>query len=225
MSERGATTAPTLLVVAKAPVAGYAKTRLARTIGPVAAAEVAAAALLDTLDVAQSVGWPVVVALAGDLADAFDGDAVDAALEHTEVVAQVGDGLGERLAAAHRAADRGHGVVQVGMDTPQVTADDYRAAGTSVAAGRAVIGPADDGGWWLLGLPDARRASVLTEVPMSTGDTGRLTELALGGSPDRLRELRDIDGWDDALAVAAGIPGSRTGRVVGRLAVGRGVSA
>ena len=41
-------TSPTLLVVAKAPVPGLAKTRIAQTIGDDAAAELAAAALLDT---------------------------------------------------------------------------------------------------------------------------------------------------------------------------------
>ena len=40
----------TLVVIAKAPVAGFAKTRLAATVGDAAAADIAAASLLDTLD-------------------------------------------------------------------------------------------------------------------------------------------------------------------------------
>ena len=58
----------TLLVISKAPVPGLAKTRLAATVGEQAAADIAAATLLDTLDAV--VATPVqarVVALTGDL--------------------------------------------------------------------------------------------------------------------------------------------------------------
>ncbi|MBV8177250.1 MAG: glycosyltransferase, partial [Mycobacterium sp.] len=65
----------TLLVVAKAPVPGRAKTRLAATVGDQLAAEIAAAALLDTLDaVAATPVATRVVALTGELADAADAD-------------------------------------------------------------------------------------------------------------------------------------------------------
>ena len=58
-----------VLVVAKAPVAGLAKTRLAADVGPVVAAGLAAAALLDTLDTVRSVDATAhIVALTGDLA-------------------------------------------------------------------------------------------------------------------------------------------------------------
>ena len=55
----------TLLIVAKAPVPGFAKTRVAESVGPVAAADLAAAALLDTLDIGMCCFEDVVVALAG----------------------------------------------------------------------------------------------------------------------------------------------------------------
>ncbi len=66
----------TLLVVAKAPEPGRAKTRLAATVGEQVAAQIAAAALLDTLDAVA--GAPVssrVVALTGDLDGAAEGAA------------------------------------------------------------------------------------------------------------------------------------------------------
>ena len=57
-----------VLVVAKAPVPGLAKTRLAATLGDEVAADIAAAALLDTLDaVAQTPASARVVAMTGDL--------------------------------------------------------------------------------------------------------------------------------------------------------------
>ncbi|NRQ48812.1 TIGR04282 family arsenosugar biosynthesis glycosyltransferase [Aeromicrobium stalagmiti] len=202
-------TTPTLLVVAKAPVPGQAKTRIARTIGDQAAAEVAAAALLDTLATAAAVGWPLVIAMTGDLTAAAAGDEIAAVLEPLTVVQQRGESFGERLAHAHTDADAGHGVVQVGMDTPQLMVADYLDAGRTVELGSRVIGPADDGGWWLLGLPDASAAQALVGVPMSQDDTGALTEKALGGDLIRLRTVRDMDTWDDALEIAREIPISR----------------
>ena len=174
-------THPTLLIVAKAPVPGLAKTRIAETIGDDAAAELAAAALLDTLDAAIAVGWPVVVAMTGDLTQAPDA-ATRSPLRCSDptVIEQRGEGLGERLANAHADADGGHGVVQVGMDTPQVTADDFLDAGALVAEGHRTIGPADDGGWWLLGLPHGADAAVLVDVPMSQATTPAPHAAALG---------------------------------------------
>ena len=66
-----------VLVVAKAPVPGQAKTRLAASVGDQAAADIAAAALLDTLDaVAEAPVAARVVALTGDLDDASAGDEI-----------------------------------------------------------------------------------------------------------------------------------------------------
>ncbi|WP_286691152.1 MULTISPECIES: DUF2064 domain-containing protein [unclassified Aeromicrobium] len=213
-------TGPVLLVVAKAPVPGLAKTRLGRVVGPDAAADVAAAALLDTLDAVQAAravtGWPVVVAMTGEVASAARADDVRAALERTIVVPQRGDDFGERLAHAHADAGvHGRGTVQIGMDTPQVAPDDLVAAGNAVVEGRQVLGPADDGGWWLLGLPDPRRADALRGVPMSRDDTGELTRAALG-DVELLRALCDVDEWPDAQSVASDLPGSRFARAVDR---------
>ena len=130
---------PTLLIVAKAPVPGLAKTRIGRVTGHEHAAEIAAAALLDTLATAAATGWPVVVALTGDLADATRGEQIAAALAPTRVITQRGDGFGARLANAHVDADAGHGVVQVGMDSPQVTVSDYEQAASWVDGARSCL--------------------------------------------------------------------------------------
>ena len=203
--------APTVLVVAKAPVPGLAKTRIARTVGDDVAAKLAAAALLDTLTTATAVGWPVVVAMTGDLGRAARSDEIRAALEPLRVIPQRGDGLAERLANAHvdtaslEVAESG-GIVQVGMDTPQLLVADYLDAGRTVELGSIVLGPATDGGWWLLGLPDPSLAQRLVGVGMSQDDTGARTESALGGDVVRLRTITDMDSWDDAVAIARDIP-------------------
>ena len=217
---------PALLVLAKAPVAGLAKTRLCPPLTPDQAAGIAAASLLDTLDAVCAVPGAVpMVAWTGDLTRARSRDELTRSLRRTVRFPQRGDGLGERIAAAHEdAAGRAPGapLLQIGMDTPQVRPDDLAAALAPLRAPRgpdAVLGLALDGGWWALGLRDPRAARVIESVPTSRDDTGERTLRALraaGLTVGLLGELRDVDTADDALAVASDIasgvdPGTGTG--------------
>ncbi|MDV8024754.1 DUF2064 domain-containing protein [Rhodococcus sp. IEGM 1330] len=195
----------TALVVAKAPVPGLAKTRLAATIGDAAAAELAAASLLDTLDAVSAADVDRrVVALTGTLADAARSDELIRALASFTVIAQRGDGLGERLANAHADAATTGAVLQIGMDTPQVTAQLLSDAAARLGSSD-VLGPAEDGGWWALGLRNPDLARSLLDVPMSTPSTGTDTLDALtaaGASITMLPDLRDVDFESDLDAVA-----------------------
>ncbi|MFE3195980.1 DUF2064 domain-containing protein [Nocardia sp. NPDC059240] len=216
----------TLLVVAKSPIAGFAKTRLTPPFSPVDAAYLAACALLDTLDAVRESGIRHrVVAWTGDIDRAERAIELAAALRGVSVVPQRGDSFGERLANAHRdAAEFGVPVLQIGMDTPQADADLLtRSAARLVATGDAVLGPATDGGWWALGLSDPRPAQLLADIPMSTSRTGELTETALRHSGCRvhaLPTLSDVDTYDDAIAVAA-ISRGRFARTVTDLVTAR----
>lgn len=205
------------LVVAKAPVAGLAKTRLGAAVGVSAAADLAAAALLDTLDACREAFEECHLALEGDLAQAARSAEITRALAGWHVFAQVGDGLGARLAHAHRTvAARGAAVVQVGMDTPQVRATDLRAVADLLDDGATtVLGPAEDGGWWVLGLADGTRAELLREVPTSRPDTFELTLRTFTADGSRVAlasRQRDVDTAADADAVAATAPASRFAR-------------
>ena len=213
-----------LLVIAKAPVPGFAKTRLCPPAPPGQAADIAAAALLDTLDAVFRVpGAAPVVAMTGDLAAAARGGEIAAALHRTTLIAQRGWDFGARLANAHAdtaAVHTGLPVLQIGMDTPQVTPRSLTEAIQPVLdGGSAVLGPAEDGGWWALGLADPRQAHVLAGVPMSRPDTGARTLLALSAlGPRTAATLSDVDTMADALAVAEAFPHGRFARSVAAVA-------
>jgi uncharacterized protein len=215
-----------VLILAKAPVAGRVKTRLCPPATPAQAAEVAAAALLDTLEVARALpGGRTVVALAGDLSRARRGSELASALRDVTVVPQRGGRLGERIAAAHHdtaALLPGLPTLQIGMDTPQIThylLDTCRSRlytpGVDAALGRA-----DDGGWWALGLRDPAAVSAITGVETSRSDTGARTAEALhhrGLRVAPLPALSDVDTIEDAIRVAAAAPRTRFATEVGRL--------
>ena len=206
-----------VLVMAKAPVAGQAKTRLAAVVGGDAAAELAAAALLDTLEAGAAAYPPErrVLALTGDLGAAARADDLREAARDWIVVRQGGQSFAERLVDGHRQAHRlaGGPVVQIGMDTPQVRPALLRGVADLAHEHHGpVLGPAEDGGWWVLVSTSAHQASVLAGVPMSRPDTGRLTAAALadaGAAPVEGPLLRDVDEVEDAHAVSGQAPGTR----------------
>ena len=195
--------APALLVIAKEPVPGRVKTRLTPPCTPEQAAQLAAAAIADTLAAVRAVERDVrrIVVLDGEpgrwIPDGF------------EVIAQRGDGLSERLAAAFE--DCGGPAFLVGMDTPQVTTAHLDAGLDAVRDGDAAFGAAFDGGYWGIGLrePDPR---VFEDVPMSEDNTGavqRARLAILGLRTAILPPLRDIDTIEDARAVAREAPDGR----------------
>jgi uncharacterized protein len=218
-----------VLVVAKAPVPGLAKTRLAANMGNAAAADIAAAALLDTLDaVAAAPAAARIVAMTGDLSAASRSAEIRTRLADFTVIEQRGDGFADRLANAHADAATAAGglpVVQIGMDTPQVTADLLVECATALQSADAVLGMARDGGWWVLGLHDPRAAECLRDVPMSTSTTGAVTLAALrdtGLDVGLVSELVDVDTVDDVEVVRrACMPDSRFRQVTLAVEVGR----
>lgn len=193
-----------VLVMAKEPIPGRVKTRLCPPCTTAQAAELAQAALADTLEAVARCG-------ADRRLLALDGRPGPWLPAGFEVFAQRGRGLGERLGAAWDSA--GGPGLQIGMDTPQVTAGLLDDCLQRLAEGdvTAALGLAEDGGWWALGLrrPDP---AVFLGVPMSTPGTGSAQERRLrdlGHDPVRLPSLRDVDHIDDALAVADEAPGTR----------------
>ena len=192
--------------MAKAPVAGEVKTRLMPAFSARDAALIAHAALADTLDAVRACGASRrIVAMAGHPIP-FE------TCTGCEVVPQQGATFNERLAAAW--SEAGAPGLQIGMDTPQVTAADLDAALAQLRDGRndAVLGLAQDGGWWAIGFrtpaPDAFAA-----VSMSAPDTGeqqlrRLQDLGL--RVGLLPTMRDMDTASDVAAITSAHPHLRT---------------
>jgi glycosyltransferase A (GT-A) superfamily protein (DUF2064 family) len=92
------------------------------------------------------------------------------------------------------------------MDTPQLTAADLHLVAMAAAGGDAVLGPAADGGWWVLALSDPSAAAVLAGVPMSRPDTFVATRDALTAAGQTVRighQLTDVDTAEDAASVAS----------------------
>ncbi|MFI7409496.1 DUF2064 domain-containing protein [Streptomyces sp. NPDC049627] len=195
----------TLLVIAKEPRPGRVKTRLTPPFTPEEAAALAEASLADTLEaVARTPARRRVLVL-----DGAPGPWLPPGFE---VVAQCAGGLDERLAAAFAGCDGP--ALLVGMDTPQVTPELLT---VDWAGCDAYFGPAEDGGFWALGLaePDPAR---LRGVPMSTPHTGavqreRLADLRVRQLPN----LRDVDTADDADLVAQAAPGGHFATTLARL--------
>ena len=192
-----------LLVIAKAPVPGRVKTRLTPPCSPEQAAELAGAALSDTLAAACRARRPSRRVLV------LDGEPGGWVPDGFTVLPQRGDGLAARLAAAFE--DAGGPAFLVGMDTPQVTPELLDAGLDALAGADAAFGAALDGGYWGIGLRSPSR-DAFRGVPMSAGNTGavqqaRLAVLGLRTIP--LPPLRDVDTIADARAVAAEAPGSR----------------
>ncbi|MGW4027356.1 TIGR04282 family arsenosugar biosynthesis glycosyltransferase [Streptomyces sp. NPDC005009] len=195
----------TLLVIAKEPRPGRVKTRLTPPFTPEEAAALAEAALADTLDVvARTPARRRVLVL-----DGTPGRWLPAGVE---VVPQCAGGLDERLAAAFAGCDGP--ALLIGMDTPQVTPELLT---VDFGDCDAYFGPAEDGGFWALGLaePDP---GLLRGVPMSTPETGAVQRRRLARL--RVRELpllRDVDTAYDAALVAGEAPGGRFAARLARL--------
>jgi glycosyltransferase A (GT-A) superfamily protein (DUF2064 family) len=202
-----------ILVVAKAPVEDLVKTRLGAVVGPSVAADLAAAALLDTMDAAAATVGPdrCHLALAGDLEAAERGLEITDRLRGWTVTPQRGHDFAARLAAAH--VDAGPGpVAQIGMDTPQVTAAHLARVFSDLVDLDAVLGAAGDGGWWVLGRRDPEAVQALAHVAMSEPTTYDDTWAALRDQGQRMGstgQLRDVDTVDDAEAVADEAPYTR----------------
>jgi rSAM/selenodomain-associated transferase 1 len=183
--------------MAKVPAAGAVKTRLAREIGTAGAvrfARVAAAALLDR--VGRDPRWQTTIAVAPDA-----GVASRAWPGRFARVRQGGGDLGARMQRIFDRAPPGP-VAIIGTDVPGIARAHLAAAFRLLGRHDAVLGPAADGGYWLVALRRRPRvlrpfAGVRWSGPHALADTA--ANLA-GASVGHVATLADVD---DAAGLAA----------------------
>lgn len=192
--------------MARAPVPGRCKTRLAKRIGDERAARLYEAMLRDTLEALEAAGFDRRVVMA---APEDDGVAALRAIAGAawEVVEQRGADLGERLAGAFEALCAPPALVcLVDSDSPLVPWRALEAPLRACAASRqAVVGPCEDGGYYLVGMTRFER-HLLTDIPWSTDRVLPTTRERAREADIPLMELPrswDVDDVDDLERLAA----------------------
>jgi rSAM/selenodomain-associated transferase 1 len=198
-----------VVVLAKWPRSGHAKRRLGAAIGGARATSLARCFLLDTLAVARRSGADrVLVAYAPPTARARF-----RSLDHDVVlVPQARGSLGTRLRHALAAGlAAGRRVVLIGTDSPTLRPSIVRRAFASLRTAPAVLGPAEDGGYYLIGARAPLPALLFKGMPWSTGRVAeetlrRATEAALQITVlSRWYDVDDGDGLRRLLADRAGL--------------------
>lgn len=188
---------PALLLHAKAPLPGRCKTRLAQRLGDAAAACVAAALLGDLeANIAAWAGMRLVVCEDWEFSNIVR--ALGGGWGHLPCVPGT---LGEILTASftHAFAAGFAPVLSIGGDLPDLRIADIEDALGGLAMYDAVLGPAEDGGYYLIGL---RRPApeAFTGIPWSTAGTLSTTVERLRQAGQTLHLLgmrRDVDTCED----------------------------
>ncbi|MFQ5644528.1 MAG: TIGR04282 family arsenosugar biosynthesis glycosyltransferase [Thiogranum sp.] len=181
-----------ILVFAKAPLAGRVKTRLAAGIGDRAALALYTQLMRDTVDTAVQAGLAPVTLCTDSPHSAFDalGEKYDIA---TEI--QQGADLGMRMHnAMQHALAQADFVVLIGTDCPLMSAGYLAQACLALHTGtECVLGPADDGGYVLIGARSAEQG-LFSDMRWSTGQVMQHTRERLRLLNRRHIELETL--WD-----------------------------
>lgn len=197
-----------LIIYAKRPQPGHAKTRLGAAIGSRQAAGVYARLLYTLLTNVIAAGLPETT-IELSVADSEDRPFFEAAFPECRVRPQIQGDLGDRMAHSfNQAFDEGATqIVLTGSDVPGLSIDIIRAAFTTLRPTRrrgapspgaptpGVVGPTTDGGYYLIGM-QAPGADLFHDVTWSTASVLAETEALArqkNVSLSRLQMLSDID--------------------------------
>lgn len=222
------TPSPTIIVFAREPLPGAAKTRLIAKLGAANTAALADAFIRDALNKARALGMPL--ALAGDAAGGAANSRYFRALARRNRAALLEQGEGALGARMRRVIEpfAGRGAILIGTDTPSLPFALLRRSVALLRSAPVVLGPSLDGGYYLLGMrgaiPDIFRgvrwggATVLADT-IARLDRQRFC-YALAPS------WYDVDRWSDLLLLCADLrrpstkapdPCPATRRVLSRL--------
>ena len=198
-----ATCSRQLIVMARWPAPGRCKRRLASSLGAAAAARIQARLTGHTLAVGRQLG----IELGIEMVLAVEGLAPRAArrlgdqLGVGRIVLQGGGGLGARMQRQFQRAakERARRVVLIGSDLPQLERADLVSAFAALDHQEAVLGPACDGGYWLIGLRRPEPA-LMEGIAWGSEQVLEQTLAALarrGLEPALLPWRRDLDRGED----------------------------
>ena len=195
-----------LIVFARVPKPGHNKTRLIPALGPDKATEVYRFLARSTLAAAGRVrhkleSLKICIFFTGGSLD----EASTAFGKPFQYAEQCGETLGDRLkfavsSAFESGAER---VVVIGTDCPELTSDDLEAAFSELENSELVVGPAHDGGYYLIGM-NSCQPRLFEEVEWSTNRVFEQTTeraKALGLQVHGLRYLSDIDHPEDLISL------------------------
>jgi len=205
---------------AKAPVPGRVKTRLSPPLSAQEAADVARACLHDTLEsISRNRDVAITLFLEGEPDDALR---ALAARHAVPIRSQETGTLGTRLRAALGALlHEGHAcAIAIGADSPTLPPARIAAAVGALRAHDAVLGPTEDGGYYLIGV--SRPAWALLEgIPWGTSEVARVTRERAAQAAISLAELEawyDVDDMETLRrALADSNPRSALGRLGSRI--------
>ena len=196
----------TVIVFARAPRLGTVKRRLARDIGDRAALQFHVATLTALLrSLRRDRSFRTVLALTPDRlflsARLPPLQVVSAGMRRRDTdgggcLACVPQGRGDVGGRMHRAFRRfrNGNVLLIGCDIPAADAADARAAFKALGHADAVFGPAEDGGYWLIGMGPNRPARPFANARWSTEHALTDTRANFGGRRvASIRTLRDVD--------------------------------
>lgn len=195
---------PALFVFAKAPIAGQVKTRLQPAYTATQAAEIAAVLIRETVALAVA-HWdgPIYLSTTPDTTHPLFVELVSR--YNIPLRAQQGPDLGARMHEAITYGVARHGAAAIfGCDVPHCPGATLREANERLARGGAVLGPSADGGYYLVGLTQAR-PELFTGVAWGGANvlaTTMTRARAVGVEFEMLTALRDIDTSADLAAVA-----------------------
>lgn len=186
-----------LVVFTRYPEPGQVKTRLIPTLGPQGAAELHRRLTVHTLTWAQATAREGGI----ELAVHFDGGSIRSMRESfghgISFAPQVGGDLGDRLVAAFGEVPTP--TVIIGTDCPELTPDHIRSAFAALRCADMVLGPATDGGYYLVGLRKPQR-QLFAGIPWGTNQVCRSTHrraIESGLKVEMLTPLADVDRPED----------------------------
>jgi len=181
---------PQLVIMAKAPVAGTVKTRLAKSIGSGEATSFYRAMTASAVRrLTTTRRWKSWLAVTPDrsAAEPYWPEGID-------IVSQGKGNLGDRMGRLFDVLPPGP-VVIIGTDIPDIEPADVAGAFKALGGNDAVLGPAPDGGYWLIGLK--RTPRVLKPFDNVRWSSRHALQDTLANLEGRrvalLRELNDID--------------------------------